>query len=66
MPIGWLLGLSIALIWSGYTLASANRKKYQGSEALALQRDRFRVVGITMLEIGIGTLIGTLIELYVR
>lgn len=70
MPIGWLIGLSIGLMFSGWTLASANKKKQVAANpqelAIALQLKRHYIIGMTMLELGSFTLTGTLIELTVR
>jgi Na+/proline symporter len=67
MPIGWLLGLSIALIWCGIGLRNSNRLEndHKYMEWSRIVRQIFRAAALIMIYVGTFTFIGTLIELYV-
>lgn len=66
MPIGWLYGLSFALILAGAALAVSNSKRVIGvSERASVARQQAKIQGTIMFHIGAWTLVGTLLEMYV-
>lgn len=69
MPIGFLIGLSIALLIHGAAVVIANSPdKNRPSTPLEarLLRTKFLFAGQTMFYIGLLTLVGTFFELIVR
>jgi hypothetical protein len=69
MPIGWLIGLSLALVVHGAGIVIVNDTPKNGPgipmDARVL-REKFRFAGQSMFYIGLFTAIGTFIEILVR
>ena len=66
MPIGWLIGASIALIIVGIVTILSNGDDPKAGNPARLTISAFRVFGYWGAFIGFFSLIGTLSELYVR
>lgn len=67
MPIGFVIGLSIALLIAGAQQLSVNAdKKPNQPELSQIERAKAALQGRLYMYVGFFTLIGTLIELLVR